>query len=81
MLALDSNILSAIFRGEETAESIVQTLELRRGDVVIHVAVFAEVLAGPRIQRRDVEAFLTAAEIEISWETSEAVWELSLIHI
>lgn len=79
MLALDSNVLSAVLRGEDTAESIVRMLEERRETgLVLHVAAFAEVLAGPGVQRATVEAFLEDAGIALVWESESAVWERAM---
>ena len=79
MLALDSNVLSAVFRGESTAYRIVELLEARRADgLLIYVAAFGEVLAGPSIRRSDVEAFLSDAGVTVVWETSAEVWEQAI---
>lgn len=78
-LAVDSNILSAVFRGEDTALRVVQILEERRGEgLLLHVPAFAEVLSGPGIRRVDVEAFLSDAGISLVWETEAAVWERAI---
>lgn len=79
MLSLDSNVLSAVFRGESTAQRIVDILEDRRQDgLFLHVAAFAEFLAAPGIQRADAERFLTEAHVAVAWQTEEAVWERAI---
>lgn len=78
-LALDSNVLSAVFRGEATAGAILETLEARRGRVVLHACAFAEVLAGPGLERVSVESFLADAEISVVWEAERAVWERTVV--
>lgn len=74
-LALDTNILSAVFRGEESADAILAVLESwPPGTLVIHGAAFCEFLAAPGIQRETAFAFLQDTGVRVAWETSEEIW-------
>lgn len=74
-LSLDTNILSAIFRAEDSAEAILTLLEARAGeDIVLHGAAFCEFLAGPGIREEDALNFLRDTGVRVEWQTGEALW-------
>ncbi|RJF71608.1 type II toxin-antitoxin system VapC family toxin [Deinococcus cavernae] len=74
-LALDTNILSALFRAEASAEDVLTVLESRApGQLVIHGAAFSEFLAAPGIDEETAFAFLRDTGVRADWETDENVW-------
>ncbi|MEF2279058.1 type II toxin-antitoxin system VapC family toxin [Deinococcus sp. YIM 134068] len=75
MLALDSNVVSAIFRAEDSAEAILALLEVRTGEeIVMHGAAFCEFLAGPGIREEDALDFLRDTGVRVEWQTGEVLW-------
>lgn len=77
-LALDTNILSAIFRGEASTEAILTMLEAQPPEsLVLHGAAFSEFLAAPHIDEATAFAFVRDTGIRIDWEVDEEVWLLA----
>lgn len=76
---IDTNVLSALLGAEPTAPAISGTLNtLRRaGPLVIHGSVYAELLAAPGNSQRHLETFLTRGQLQVDWNTSEAIWQAS----
>lgn len=79
--AIDTNVISALWSGEPTAQRIVSVLEDARrvGGLVICAPVFAELHAYPGADRRFVERFLTSTGIEIDFDLDGAVWRRAAV--
>ncbi|MHA0034107.1 type II toxin-antitoxin system VapC family toxin [Deinococcus sp. PESE-13] len=74
-LALDTNILSAIFRAEETAEAVLGVLEAQPpGTLVVSGAAFSEFLAAPNIAEASAFAFLRDTGVRADWQMDEDLW-------
>ena len=75
ILALDTNILSALFRAEASAEAVLTVLEAQPPEtLVIHGVAFSEFLAAPNIVEATAFAFLRDTGVQVEWETDEAMW-------
>lgn len=74
--ALDSNVISALLRGEGTETAIRRVLNASRqqGELVICGAVHAELRAGPGITSHLLDRFLAATGIRVDWLLEEAIW-------
>ncbi|GMA16734.1 PIN domain-containing protein [Deinococcus metallilatus] len=74
--AVDSNVLSALLRGEATQTAIRRILNRarREGPLLICGPVYAELQAGPGMTSELLDHFLTATGIEVDWRLDEAVW-------
>ena len=77
--AIDSNILSAIWRPESNALELSQTMVRARaeGSLVICGAVFAEVAANPYVDERFVAEFLDDTAIGVDFMLGEEIWRLA----
>jgi hypothetical protein len=77
--AIDSNILSAIWRLESTAAELSQTLAQAHseGSLVICGVVFAEVMANPSVDEKFVANFLDDTAIGVDYALGEEVWRLA----
>lgn len=67
---LDTNVLNALPRNEQGASLIAVQLNAARprGPLVIHVGVFAELLAAPDMTREHLEAFLQETGVRVDPE-------------
>lgn len=76
---IDTNVLSALLAAEPTAPAIARTLNtLRRlGPLIIHGSVYAELLAAPGNTQSHLTSLLKRGQIQVDWETSETVWQMS----
>lgn len=75
VLALDTNILSALFRGEASAEAILTVLEAQpQGSLIMHGAAFSEFLAAPHIDEALAFSFLEDTGVQVDWATDEQIW-------
>jgi predicted nucleic acid-binding protein len=76
---IDTNVLSALLAAEPQAAAISSTLNtLRRaGPLVVHGSVYAELLAAPGNKQRHLDSFLKRGELQVDWDTSEVIWQLS----
>lgn len=76
---IDTNVLSAVLAAEPTAAVISARLNtLRRaGRLLIHGSVYAELLAAPGNTQSHLDAFLTRGQIEVDWDTTESIWQVS----
>ena len=74
--ALDTNILSAVFGNEATAEALARMLfETRRsGPLVICGATYAELLGNPHLPESVLERALTRASVGVDWTLDEPIW-------
>lgn len=74
--ALDSNILSAMWSGEPSAQRIRQQLVHARaqGSLVICAPVYVEVRAHPLVKPGVVDRLLKEAGISIDFALDEPVW-------
>lgn len=77
--ALDSNVIGALLRGEETEAAIRRVLNAsrQRGELVICGAVHAELLAGPGVTAPLLDRFLSTTSVRVDWLLEEAVWRLA----
>ena len=75
--AIDTNVLVALWEGdEESSEDLQKALDnaSEKGGLSICGAVFAELLASPRVTENFIEEFCSDAGISIDWLTSETIW-------
>ncbi|BDP41046.1 PIN domain-containing protein [Deinococcus aetherius] len=73
---LDSNVISALLRGEGTEAAIRRVLNASRqqGELLVCGVVHAELLAGPGITASLLDRFLDATGIRVDWLLEEAIW-------
>jgi len=74
--ALDTNVLSALWNKEPTAESLTAMLgaAAEAGSVVLCAAVYAELVARPQSTEESVWRFITDTRIVVDFELTEEVW-------
>lgn len=74
--AIDSNIISALLRGEDTEAAVRRVLNASRrgGELMICGAVHAELLAGPGITAPLLDRFLAMTGVRVDWVMDEAIW-------
>jgi hypothetical protein len=77
--AIDTNILSALWSGEEAAETVRKLLNAaaERGGLVICPLVYAELRGAPRATGSFVDNFLERTGIIVDWSLDREVWQLS----
>lgn len=77
--AIDTNILSALWSGEDSAEEVKAALNLagELGGLVICPLVYAELRGSPRATASFVDDFLDRAEIVVDWICGQDVWLLA----
>ncbi|MFC4427221.1 type II toxin-antitoxin system VapC family toxin [Deinococcus navajonensis] len=77
--AVDTNVLSALLRAEPGAAELADQLwnAQRRGPLLIHATVFAELIAAPGERAEGLDAFLGTTGIVVDWATPRSVWELA----
>ncbi|MBI0446985.1 type II toxin-antitoxin system VapC family toxin [Deinococcus sp. DB0503] len=73
---IDTNVLSPLLRDEQGAERLALALWTARqqGPLVIHVSVYAELLAAPGQTREGADRFLNTTDIRVDWQTDPEVW-------
>lgn len=74
--ALDSNVISALLRGEGTEGAVRRVLNAsrQRGELMICGAVHAELLAAPGVTAPLLDRFLAATGIRVDWLLEETIW-------
>jgi hypothetical protein len=74
--ALDSNVISSLWSGEQSADRINrQLVEARaRGRLVISAPVFVELMTHPLAGEGVLKRFLIETEIAVDFNLDEAVW-------
>jgi predicted nucleic acid-binding protein len=74
--ALDTNVISAIWSAERSAEAILELLGVARaeGALVIAAPVYAELLAYPKMTPEKLEGFLDGGWIEADFSLNQDVW-------
>jgi len=74
--ALDTNIISAVWTGEPSAEKIVAILarSSRAGGLAIAAPAYAELLAYPSVTPEYVDGFLDTTRVVIDFQLDEAIW-------
>ena len=77
--AIDTNILSALWSGEESVERVTAALNAAgdRGGLVICPLVYAELRGSPRATASFVDDFLDQMEIMVDWACGKDVWLLA----
>ena len=77
--AIDSNVFSAIWSWESTAEIIVERLGVARqeGALLISPFVYAELLAYPGATETYVRGFLEATGVVVDYRLEEGMWNES----
>ncbi|MEQ1764595.1 MAG: type II toxin-antitoxin system VapC family toxin [Pyrinomonadaceae bacterium] len=76
--AIDTNVLVALWTGdEESSEDLQKALDnaSEKGGLSICGAVFAELLASPRVTESFIEEFCSDAGISIDWLSNETIWK------
>lgn len=76
MTCIDTNVLSALLREEPGAERLAEVLwrSRQQGELLIHVGVYAELLAAPGQTRAGVDHFLSETGVRVDWHTPPDVW-------
>lgn len=76
---VDTNVLSALLAAEPTASAIARALNTlqRAGPLIIHGSVYAELLAAPGNTQDHLGFLLQRGQIQVDWDTSETVWQMS----
>ncbi len=74
--AIDSNVLSALWANEPLASNAAEILGSAKaeGGLVISGAVYAELLAHPKVTESDVNNFLKDTGIDVDFEFGEPGW-------
>jgi hypothetical protein len=74
--AIDTNVLSALWSGEELASLVSEALNQAAADggLVICAVVYAELLAHPKVKIDFVDDFLFTTGISIDFDLDESVW-------
>jgi predicted nucleic acid-binding protein len=74
--AVDTNVLSAIWDQEPSAERLTHLLgeSSRAVSVVLCAAVFAEAMAHPRMTEGFLRDFLSSAGVVVDSDSGEQVW-------
>jgi predicted nucleic acid-binding protein len=75
--AIDTNVLSAIWSDEPSAQSLIAQLGLVKahGALLISPVVYVELLAYPRATNKFVKDFLLDTGISVDFILKERVWE------
>lgn len=74
---VDTNVLVAIWSGDEDATADLQAQMEEAGKLVVSGCVWSEFLGGPRRSAGQVFEFLQDLGIVIAWQTGEDVWLLA----
>jgi hypothetical protein len=76
--AIDTNILSALWSGEPSAQGIAASLTEAQslGGLAICPAVYAELWAYPGATAKFVDGFLSDTQIVVDWLLDDALWRL-----
>lgn len=74
--AIDTNIISALWTGESSAEKIAAILarSSRAGGLTIAAPVYAELLAYPGVNTEYLDAFFDTARATVDFRLDEAIW-------
>ncbi len=77
--AVDTNVISALWSAEPSANRVSEALDRFRaaGPLLICPPVYAELHAHPNASARFVEEFLASTEIAVDFDLSKEVWEES----
>lgn len=77
--ALDTNVLSALTRGEANASAIAKKLDsmASAGSLMICGPVFLELAAVPGLTFPALEKFLTEMGIQVDFDMDEGIWRLA----
>jgi hypothetical protein len=77
--AIDTNILSSLWSGEESADSVRKLLNAaaERGGLVICPLVYAELRGAPRATVSFVDHFLERTGIVVDWNLDKEIWQLA----
>jgi predicted nucleic acid-binding protein len=75
-VAIDSNVISAVWSAEPIASLAVSQLGAarQRGKLLISAPIYAELLAYPKASEPFVEKFLRETGIVVDFEISEGIW-------
>lgn len=76
--AIDTNVISCLWSGEATAQSIAIALHESQGlgGLAICPPVYAELRAYPGATREFVDGFLADTNVVVDWALDDAVWQL-----
>jgi predicted nucleic acid-binding protein len=77
--AVDTNILSAVWRPESNARELAEALSQWRavGSLVVSGAVYAEALASPHSDEAFVFKFFDETELTVDYEMGKDAWQLA----
>lgn len=77
--AIDTNILSALWGGEASADKISKFLHLAtaEGALVISPIVYAEGLGNPSISEDEMNEFFELTRINVDWSLEKPTWVLA----
>lgn len=78
-IALDANVISALWSSENSAQMISSRLgDLRTEfNLVVAAPVFAELLAHPMVTERQAEEFLSKTHLLVDFAISEECWRVA----
>ncbi len=74
--AVDTNVFSALWSSEPTAGAMAALLgeAHSKGGIVICGAVYAELLAHPKVTQTFVDNFLLQTTVTVEFDTGEHIW-------
>lgn len=74
--AIDANVISALWSKEPSAERAAELLggAKRSGGLVMCGAVYAELLAYPRMNEKDLDAFLEKTGVVVDFDLGKGGW-------
>jgi predicted nucleic acid-binding protein len=74
--AVDTNVFSALWSSEPTAQLVIRLLGQARsaGSIAICGPVYAELFAHPKVTSGFVDKFLTDTEVQIDFDCGEKTW-------
>lgn len=75
-IALDSNVISALWSAEPLASLVSERLgKMRHGnEFIVCGPVYVELVAHPKVSEQFVDAFLNGTHISVEFDTEEKVW-------
>ena len=78
-IAIDSNVISALWSGEPAASLASSQLNLagQGNKLIVCAPVYAELLAYPKASEPFLEAFLSETHISVDFEMKEDIWRLA----
>jgi hypothetical protein len=78
-LALDTNVISAIWSAEASAPRLLQQLgeAMNWGGLVVCPIVYAELYGYPNMTRAKINEFLNSTRVRVDWEIDRELWDIA----